>query len=451
MKKILMIAYFFPPIGGSGVQRTLKFVKYLPEFHCLPVVSTVKNGHYFAYDESLLDEVPDIVKIYRSSSHETLWLRNIINSTLAGIRKFKSLTRPAGESGAGPEEVSKAEASGSRKSISDAVFNFIDRYLFIPDSKCRWIRAGRKESLRAALSQGADIIYSTSSPYSDHLIGLYVKQKTGLPWVADFRDPWIGNDIMAEGEPEYRKRIEERMERRVVENADLVINVTEPITQMYKRRYPEYEHKFITITNGFDEDDFKNIEPVNNNIFTICYTGILTRDRNPIPAVRALEEIISQDPEMKGKIKLQFIGFMPEEYRKTISQSPAASNVEILPYMSHGECLSYLAGSDACMVIFDDTEDNRRALSGKIFDYIGIERPILALIPDGVLSSLIDGKNIGKSVHPQDVGGIKDAILSLYNSNDKNTGSVKKCEEYSRRYLTKTLADCFEWLLSKEH
>jgi len=250
MKKALVIAYFFPPLGGSGVQRTLKFVKYLPMSGILPVVSTVNSGHNFAYDESLLEEIPPEVEVYRSSSLETLWLREALEK-IASLRGSKKI-----------EEESKVEPSEPpRRSLKQRVFDFIDNYLFIPDSKVRWLPFGFLKSLQVARREQVDYIFSSSYPYTVHLIALLVHKFYRKPWIADFRDPWVGNKAMQKELP-FRKNLDAWLERKVVENASFLLNVTPALTEMYKNRYPEYAYKMITITNGFDPADFQEITEI---------------------------------------------------------------------------------------------------------------------------------------------------------------------------------------------
>ena len=256
-KNILYIAYYFPPLAGSGVQRTLKFIKYLPMYNKYPVVVTVKEGHNFAYDEEMIKEVPDSVKVYRSNSGESLWLRKQIenaNKVILSIKKRRNLKN---KNEIIIENNNKKEKDlTSDITIKDKIFKYLEYNYYIPDTKVRWYKNAVKDVFgRVLKNEEIDLIFSTSAPYTDHLIALEIKKKTNKPWVVDLRDPWVGNKFIYDRYDEKRKAKEIELEAEVIKYADKVINVTEDITNMYIERYPEYKEKFITITNGFDISD----------------------------------------------------------------------------------------------------------------------------------------------------------------------------------------------------
>ena len=277
-KKILYIAYYFPPLAGSGVQRTLKFIKYLPMYNKLPIVVTVKEGHNFAYDENMIKEVPNSVKIYRSNSGETLWLRKQIegfNKILVSIKK-KSTIRYKKQMNL--EESVKVENknSTSNMTIKDKIFKYLEYNYYVPDTKIRWYKNAVKDIVERVLKEEEiDLIFSTSAPYTDHLIALEIKKRTNKPWVVDLRDPWVGNKFIYERYNDKRKEKERKLEAEVIKYADKVINVTENITNDYIARYPQYKDKFITITNGFDISD-KVEENIECEKFIINYSCIVT-------------------------------------------------------------------------------------------------------------------------------------------------------------------------------
>jgi glycosyltransferase involved in cell wall biosynthesis len=471
LKKILVIAYFFPPLGGSGVQRALKFVKYLPEFQIQPIVSTVRQGHNFAYDESLLNEIPSIVKIYRSHSLETLWLRAFIEK-FAALGREKPGKIPAAAEGEGrkqedraevnkmPENIS-AQSSGQEKenrknglpenktpgrSLKQRLFNLIDDYLFIPDSKIRWLPCGFLTSLQAARKEKVDFIFSTSYPYTVHLIALLVFKFYRRPWIADFRDPWVGNKAMAKNIA-FRRRLDAWLERKVVKNASFIVNVTPPITEMYKERYPEYAFKMITITNGFDEQDFVRLSPVKQQKFTLIYTGIINEVHYDVETfVRGIADFLNRQPAARERFQCLFIGYIPPAVIDIFVRYGIEDILSILPYMDHRECLNYLAGAQLQFLTFG--QDLNNAYSGKLFDYIGSEKPVLALLPEGIAAELIRRKQIG-SVIPlgqwqelgRELGRNFEAWLA---GKIQSPQSASKCAEFSRQNLTGQLVDLLE-------
>lgn len=454
-KKILIIAYFFPPLGGSGVQRTLKFVKYLPLFGLQPLVSTVRQGHNFAYDESLLQEVPESAKVFRSNSMETLWLRNLIErfaqrktvsvQTPEAVTAAAFASAPASSSApasASAPAVPAAQAVPARKSLKQRLFDFVDDYLFIPDSKVRWFPSGVLASLKAARQEGAEVIFSSSYPYTVHLIALWVQKFYHRPWIADFRDPWVGNEAMAKDIP-LRRKADAWLERKVVQHASYVINVTSSITDMYKARYPEYAEKFVTITNGFDPQDFVKVVPHAFAKFTLIHTGILSKKRSPEALVRGLEKLLAERPELKDKLQVVFVGYLPDEFKQMFQDSMVSEIFQVWPYVPHSVCLDYLAGAQLQLLIFDDSPETKAAYSGKIFDYIGTQKPILGIVPEGVAADLIRKKGIGTVVAIGDAEGVKAAIVKHYDEWAAGAGSIDsaaRCAEFSRVNLAGQLA-----------
>lgn len=446
MKKALIIAYFFPPLGGSGVQRTLKFVKYLPQFGILPVVSTIRSGHNFAYDESLLKEVPPEVKVYRSNSLETLWLRSLIERISVRKRSQQKSAAPQDNNATNgtnaTNETNTSEKTAAVRSLKQRVFDFIDNYLFVPDSKVRWLPFGFVGSLQAARREQVDYLFSSSYPYTVHLIALLVKKFHHKPWIADFRDPWVGNEAMAK-DLEFRRKVDAWLERKVVKNADYVINVTAAITEMYQERYPEYRHKFRTITNGFDPEDFQHIKPIAQEKFTLIHTGILSKRRDPGALVQGLEKLAERRPELIANTQALFVGKIPDEFLRLFEQSSLARIFEVKEYVPHHICLNYLAGAHLLLLIFDDSPETKAAYSGKIFDYIGIEKPILGILPEGVAAELIREKGIGTVVQIGDAEGVEKAVEKYYDewlAGGTAMESAKKCAEFSRVNLAGQLA-----------
>jgi glycosyltransferase involved in cell wall biosynthesis len=445
-KNVLSVIYFFPPMGGSGVQRTLKFVRYMPEFGYNPIVETIKEGHNFAHDETLLKEVPQSVKVYRSNSGETLWLRNIIEK-LSAMRKPKAPAETDVKTSSTADNSSKQSSQG----LKEKAFKFIEMNLFVPDSKIRWYKHAVKDVYNILDKEDINYIFSSSYPYTVHLIALEAKKKTNLPWVADFRDPWIGNSPMTAGHSEKRKRKEEKLEAEVVAYADKVIMVTEPICENYKKRYPQYKDKFVTITNGFDANDFKAVEVVKEEKFTICYSGIVAKGQTPETILKAIEKLLNENEKYRENIKLKFIGFILEEYINLIQASSVSQVFEKIDYMPHSKCISHMKGADINLIILSDEDESRTVFSGKIFDYIGSQRPILGIMPsNGVASNLIIDKEIGYSYNHGDVDGVYNFIKSNYekweNSENTNTNAATKCCEYERKNLTNQLVNLFEKL-----
>ncbi|MDR3587455.1 MAG: glycosyltransferase family 4 protein [Desulfosporosinus sp.] len=417
MKKVLVIAYFFPPLGGSGVQRTLKFVKYLPNYGIQPLVSTVKSGHNFAYDQSLLKEIPDTVQVHRSSSLETLWLRSLIEK-FAHLRRSQDVSVNTSESNSEnvTEIVKESNSEESLnidpgKSIKQRLFEFVDNYLFIPDSKIRWLPFGFLKSLQLARREHVDYLFSTSYPYTTHLIALLVHKLYKKPWIADFRDPWVGNKAMQKQLP-FRIKLDAWLENKIVQNADHLVNVTPSLTEMYKKRYPKQAQKMITITNGFDPDDFIGVSPVIQKKFTLIHTGIIAEAYDMETFVAGVASFLQSQPEARSNFQALFIGYVPPKYEELL-KNKLPEQVTILPYMSHKEVLNYQAGAHLLFLTFDQSVDI--AYSGKIFDYIGVGKPILGLLPKGVAAQLIQERKLGTVVPLGNSLELADAVSQYFN------------------------------------
>ena len=447
-KNVLFIAYYFPPIGGSGVQRSIKHVKYLPMYGYEPVVVTVKNGHNFAYDFGMLKEIPEGVSVYRSNSGEKLWLRNIIENVNKVISKFRNSNSSENNS------VSEETNTVSKESLKDRIFRYLEYNYYVPDTKVRWYKHAVKDIKNRVLKEkDVDIIYSTSAPYTDHLIGLEIKKETNLPWIADFRDPWVDNRFIFDRYTEKRKAKERMMEREIVEKADIIIQVTEEIAQQYRERYPEYADKFVVITNGFDEEDAKGIKEENEK-FTIRYTGILTEGFSIESLVKALESICNENNEFKENFKLEFTGFVSEDNREILVESQIKDKIIFNEYVPHNKAVELMKNANINLIILPDEENSKGIYTGKIFDYMLSEKPILAIMPtDGVAAVTITDNKIGKAYNHGDVDGIKKFILTIYdmfiNKEDISTDAINKCEKFSRKNLAKQLAGYMDEILNK--
>lgn len=448
-KKVLFIAYHFPPIGGSGVQRSLKYVKYLPMYEYKPLVCTVKNGHNFAYDYTLLDEIPNEAKVYRSNSGETLLLREIIEKTSAVLRKLKR-SKKNNEDNESNTDIKKIGVS--QDTIKDKIFRYLEYNYFIPDTKIRWYKHAINDiKKRILVENDIDIIYSTSSPYTDHLIALEIKKYTNKPWIADFRDPWVGNVFIANNYSKKRLKMEAQMERAVIENADKIIMVTDTITENYKKSYPEYADKFITITNGFDSSDKVDIA-VDNEKFIINYSGILTEGQSPDTLIRALEKLCCEDEKFRKNLKVNFTGLVIPQYEFMIRNSKINENIIINSYMTHEEVGKQMSKAAINFVILADRSESRGVFTGKIFDYILAERPVLGIMPsNGVASNLINNRELGLSIDHGEVDKVYEFIKLIYNkwlSNEEvRIASIERCQDFDRRYLTKQLSSIMDKLI----
>lgn len=396
-KRVLIITYYFPPAGGAGVQRTLKFVKYLRDFGWEPVVLTARNADYPAYDPTLEAEVPANVKVYRSRIIEPYWL-------------YRKLTgRSANES----TDIATLSLDDShQQKLGERISQWVRSAVFVPDARIGWLFFATPLGKNIVQSEKIDVIFSSAPPYTTHLIGRALHRKTGLPWVADFRDSWIGWVSAPQWRPKFSWALERRMERAVLRDADRILTVSCGIQEDLLSRHPEQrDERWRFLSNGFDAADFEGVAPVaGDDKITITYVGSMYGARNPEYFLQALEALYEQQPETVNQLRVRLVGRVGEPIAARIRSSSVHHVFELIPYVSHREALAYLLGSDVSLLIIDDTPANSGILTGKVYEYIGAGKPILALAPEGEAAELIRSHHLGWVAPPKHVPAIQ-AIL----------------------------------------
>ncbi|TDI85992.1 MAG: glycosyltransferase [Caldithrix sp.] len=439
-KKVLVITYYFPPSGGAGVQRTLKFVKYLREFGWEPVVLTAKNADYPAYDESLLSEIPEGIKVYRSRIFEPYRL----------YRKFTS--RKAEES---TDIATLSLGQKSKQKLSERLSEWIRATFFIPDARIGWLFFAYLKGKRILKKENVRIIYSSAPPYTTHLIGKMLHRTSKLPWVVDFRDSWIGWVSTPQWRPKLSLAIEMQMEASVLRHADRILTVTRGIKEDLLSRHPEFRSQvWHLLPNGFDAADFDSIQPKKKDgVLTITYSGSLYGPRNPESLLRALELLQVEDPEITNKVRIRIVGRVGESVISDIQVSPVKDSFEIVGYLPHKESLEYLLSADLLLLIIDNARVSHLIIPGKVYEYIGTGLPILALAPEGETAELIRSNDLGYVFDLKDVSSLRETLSKLItakgnsqNLTMNNKAFQKKCE---RREHTRKLAEIFDEMVEK--
>lgn len=416
MKRVLFVSYLFPPLGGGGVYRTVKFTRYLPDLGWQPIVLTVKNPIHWAEDTSLLDELPKDLKIYRTVSFEPFPL-HILFSKLG-------LGKP---------------------------FDYIVSKILPIDQRVGWVPHSILKGRKIIEKEGIDIIYTTSPPHSSHLIGFYLKMWTKRPWVADFRDPWT-QAATYHPRGTLQKRLDEYAERKVLNYCDLVIANTEGNRLSLIERYNLNPQKVVTITNGYDGEEFVGIERRSTEErFTITYTGSFYQDYSPLPFIKGMKMFLAKRPELKDRIRLCFIGKM-DEYRDEIKDG-LKGVVEFKDYLPHREAIKYMVNSHLLLLLLPSKPGAETWYPGKIFEYMASGTPVLALVPDGLAKRLIEESRTGFVVNPEDVDAISERIYELYRRWERGELTTnpdwKVIKRYERKGLTKALAEEFDRVLYK--
>ncbi len=409
-----MIANQFPPMGGSGVQRSVKFVKHLGKFGYEPIVLTREEKGMPLKDETLLEDIPKGTDIIRTKPYD--------------FTEWKSVFRLFGK--------------------------VLGLKVFIPDSAWLWSILSRKTAVQAIVKNDIKIIYTTSAPYSDHLLGLYLKRKfPDIVWVADFRDEWTNNPYILDN-PHwwFRTRKEKKMEREVLETADALITNTPVMRKNFLLNNNIDGKNFFVIPNGYDKEDFEKFDLTKtaNPKFTLTYTGALYGRRKPDTFFRALSELISENKIDGNKISVNLIGnYYKEKLQAQVDSFSLTNQINIVGYVPHDECIRRQLLSDVLVLIEGTGKGSDAFYTGKIFEYMNTGRPVLAVLPkDGAAADLVRKTKIGEVAHTDDVDAIKNVVFDYYEKWLKKELAFlpdrTEIEKYERKELTKKLASVFD-------
>ncbi len=428
MKKVLIVTYYFPPSGGPGVQRVLKFVKYLPEFGWQPHVLTVCDADYPARDESLLAEIPRHVTLHRTKIFEPYSL-------------YRKLT---GKPANAPVDVENIPQGGKKASLAESAAEFIRSTFFIPDARIGWYPYAVPVGHRIIREHNIDAIYSSSPPYTTAVIARKLHRSTGVPWVAGFRDPWTG--FLSTPDRWFLPRaIDNYLERSAFRDANLVEAAWRGILKDIITKDPKLDQaKLAYLPNGFDRDDYPSFDQQPNQRFTVTYTGSMYGKRNPQTFLQAVEELVRDGKVDPQKILLRFIGRFGGEVRAMLASSAVRESIETVSYLPHSQSVGALLSSDALLLIVDEAAGSDEIVPGKVFEYIGADRPIIALAPEGAIASLLRETRSGIVAHNQDIVAIQAAFIECYNNflyhNRKFEQDREAVKRYDRREITRQLA-----------
>lgn len=431
MKKVLCIAYRFPPQGGGGVQRTVKFIKHLPEFGWQPIVHTVA-GNSRAQDPEMLKDIPPTVSVHRT------WTWEAVEAEKKMLRTLE----------VAPQKRSGLNLKKWIRKILGTIKRKVYLYTFVPDPQVLWLPLAFVRSLIIARREGATLLYSTSPPHSSQILGYLLHRLTGLPWVVDFRDLWIlsiHREKLYNAHP-WRRTVEEWWEGQIIRHASRVIVTTERSRQQLIGKYGLSE-KFTVITNGFDPEDFSlapTQRPWHENSFHLTLTGNVESLFDATPFFQALHVLLREDPEISRRLRVHFVGANLAHYLPCITSLGLDSVIRIHPYVPHSESVRFLQHSDALFLCqIPDPISAGSKLSGKLFEYMAAQKPILALtLHESLTADLLRQFGPGLIVHPNDENGIKAALRSLVYKTNQAAIPVNKefLHRFERRQLTADLA-----------
>jgi glycosyltransferase involved in cell wall biosynthesis len=434
-EKVLIITYYWPPSGGAGVQRWLKLTKYLPEYDITPVVLSVRpeQATYPVIDPSLEEEISPGLKVYKTPSREIYALYKFLN---------RKKNVPYG-----------GFANQTTKGILKKINIWIRGNFFIPDPRKGWNKFAVKKGLEIINQENIAAIITTSPPHSTQLIGLLLKKWTGLPWIADFRDPWTDiyyyKDLMP-SRFAHKKNL--ALEKEVIEKADRVILVSKDTRDLFLKKSDRLDPgHFHVIPNGYDEEDFIAVKPSEAQKFIITYTGTLTEKYGIGSLFQALRNMISDG---QTNILIRLVGRVSPEVHRMASDLGIENYVEFIDYVPHSKSIEYLIHSTALLIAIPESGKDEVIIPGKIFEYLAARKPILLLGPPrGATANIIRKCRSGESFRPADHASIENYLTSLYLKWTKGEEIYSGNEEYrhySRMHLAKRYAGIISGALNSE-
>lgn len=426
-KKVLIITYYWPPAGGPGVQRWLKFAKYLPEFGWEPIIYTPENPSYPLMDETLTKEVPKDLKIVKTNIWEPYQIAEKFSKS---NKKFKG----------GQFDVGKNQSFVSKLSI------FIRGNFFIPDARKFWVKPSIQFLKKYLKEQHIDTIVTTGPPHSLHLIGLGLKKEIpNLKWIADFRDPWT--------EISYYKHLKltsgsdrkhRELEKSVFENADLTLATSYTDAENFR----ENGANAFCVTNGFDNENTSTPLSVTNENekpkFTLSYVGVLEQLRNPENLWKALVLLCEKHQDFAKDFELKFVGRVDDKILNEIENSVLKNNIRNIGYLAHNESVKEMENSNLLLITNFPSESSKGIIPGKLFEYLATGRQIISFGPkDADVETILNKTKAGKHFDYSENLEIQEFIFSLYEDwkSGKSIQSLANINEFSRRELTKKLAE----------
>ena len=437
-KKVLILTYYWPPSGGAGVQRWLKFSKYMREFGYEPIVYTADNPEYPSIDESLIKDIPENLTVLKTRVWEPYQL-------------YKWFTHQKKD-----HRINTGFLNQDRKKgIAEKISIWIRGNFFIPDARKFWIKPSVRYLAQYLAENPVDLIATTGPPHSVHLIGMAVSRRLKIPWIADFRDPWTKidyyQDLMLTWLADRRHR---RLESCVVSNARFVsVN-----SHDMKRYFNELGVNTVqVIPNGYDPEDFDDPEDNGEkNVvkpdakFSITHVGTITPSRNSETLWKVLSDLVHSNDGFAGDLELRLIGDCDYSAVKAIEDLNLYNWVHSTRYIPHNEAIGILKRSQVLLLLIRNTPFARGAQPAKLFEYMNAGRPILAVgPPNGEAASFLDETKTGFTVDFNDYDGMKELILNLYESYRKGnlSNEAVNIDRYSRKTQTGAMTEIFRQIL----
>ena len=423
MKRVLIITYYWPPSGGSGVQRWLKMSKYLPESGWQPVIYTTENAEYPILDPSLEKDVNPKMEVIRRPIFEPY----TFYKKFLGINKEEKV------------KVGFIQEKEKKHGWKENLSLWIRGNLFIPDARCLWVKPSVRFLKNYLKDHPVDAIISTGPPHSMHLIAMRLKEALGIPWIADFRDPWTEIDYYNDLHlSRWADRKHHKLERLVLYRADKVVTVAPDGA----RRLGRLGNRNVrTIYNGFDRDDDATCTVTPSEKFTLTYLGVLSKIQSPSNLWQALGELVKEDNSFASNLRINMIGQIDQSATASIQGNGLTDYVSFTPYIPHEQAAQVHQSSTVLLLLLmPDSEPRAKGLvTGKLFEYMASGRPILCIGPeDGDAARILRETSAGQTVSFEDKVKMKATIQDLYQKFMENglpSNESKEVEKYSRQAM----------------
>ncbi|MGB9664378.1 MAG: glycosyltransferase family 4 protein [Ignavibacteria bacterium] len=431
-RKVLFVVYNFPPAAGAATQRILKFLKYLNKDGYRTFVLTVDKVDYPDLDFSLIEKIPQETRVIKTK----YW-------TPFGI--YRKITGRKSD-----EKIPVAFIKDNHKSLAERISVFLRLNVFLPDAKIGWFPYAVKEGKKLIRNERIDVVISSGPPHTTHLIAKSLKRKTGIKWIADFRDPWTDIDYYSGMKrTKFAEWIDSKLEKSVLKNADFVVAASEGYLNIIKSK--GIENNYEVLTNGFDPDDFEDIKQRPQSKFIITYTGNMPITRNPEKLWLVLDELVGENKDFAESFEFHFAGVMDDEIRNKIKELKFFNSFIDHGYLNHKEVLDLTFNSHILIMIVNRVATSNEILPGKIFEYIASGNFILVIGPEsGNSARLINYVKQGVAIDYEEKSKIKNLILEIFHK--WRNGQLKKIEsaekfEFTRERITQKLIQIIESLM----
>jgi len=428
MKRVLIITYYWPPSGGSGVQRWVKFSKYLPSQGWQPVIYTPENPDMPSIDQSLYSDIPEEAEIIKRPITEI----------------YSIYRRISGNKGGG--EVNPINSQ--KKTLKQKLMLAIRGNLFIPDPRISWLRPSVRFLKKYLREHPVDVIVSTGPPHSMHLIAREVSKATGIPWVADFRDPWTRMFYFKHlALSDWARKKHEKLEKMVLDDASAVVAVSPLVQEEFKTMTG---NRIELVTNGYDPEDFGQIvEP--DGYFNIVHTGLFASDGNPETLWKVLSDLCREDARFADQLRIRLVGKNDTKILDSIHAAGLERNLVDLGYRDHTVAVREQMGSTMLILPLRKEPEYRATLPGKLFEYLGSQRPVLGIgQTDGAMARILADTGAGETFEWDDEAGIRTYVLKRWEkflAGDDDSVPDNNIEQYSRKATARKMAALLESLI----